>query len=239
MVEDQTGNKFGKWTVVERAENSKNRQIRWLCRCECGTERIVKIYDLKKGNSTNCGCARKVDRLGKRYGRLVVLEKGEKDKKSRDTFWKCKCDCGNYLVVAGRSLNSGNTKSCGCYHKDKIRLPKGEAVFRILLREYKRGAIDRNLSWEINEELFRQLTKGNCCYCGAAPAQTLSPSNQKRPFNGDYVHNGIDRMDSSKGYTEDNCVSCCSACNFLKGSRNKDEFIIWINQVYKHSIEGK
>ena len=35
---DLTGMKFGRLTVIERAENAKNGNLRWLCKCECGNE---------------------------------------------------------------------------------------------------------------------------------------------------------------------------------------------------------
>lgn len=55
---DLTGQTFGYWTVLERATNDNKGQARWLCRCECGTLKIVLGYSLRKGKSTNCGCVR-------------------------------------------------------------------------------------------------------------------------------------------------------------------------------------
>jgi hypothetical protein len=57
-----------------------------------------------------------IDITGKRFGRLVVLNcAGSKNKK---IIWHCKCDCGNEIDVIGNSLQSGNTMSCGCLHKE-------------------------------------------------------------------------------------------------------------------------
>lgn len=55
-----------------------------------------------------------IDLTGKRYGMLVVLEYAGKYK-SGGTLWKCKCDCGNTVVVRSNDLRTGNTKSCGCF----------------------------------------------------------------------------------------------------------------------------
>lgn len=58
------------------------------------------------------------DLAGQRFGRLVVLyDTGER--KSRNVVWRCKCDCGNEVDVAGYSLTSGNTTSCGCYNRER------------------------------------------------------------------------------------------------------------------------
>ena len=54
---DLTGKKFGRWTVIERAP-STSRNAKWLCRCECGNEKIVPASVLRNGSSKSCGCYR-------------------------------------------------------------------------------------------------------------------------------------------------------------------------------------
>lgn len=54
------------------------------------------------------------DETGRRFGNLTVQEFVGFDK-FRRALWKCKCDCGNIVNVAGQPLRSGNTRSCGCY----------------------------------------------------------------------------------------------------------------------------
>ena len=56
----QEGTRFGRWTVIRDARCLKNGRTlaRSLCRCECGTERLVRHNGLRKGVSTSCGCAR-------------------------------------------------------------------------------------------------------------------------------------------------------------------------------------
>lgn len=48
------GSKFGMWTAVEAAELSGKPS--WLCRCECGVERVVRQDRLRSGRSKSCGC---------------------------------------------------------------------------------------------------------------------------------------------------------------------------------------
>ena len=65
-----------------------------------------------------------LDLTGKKFGKLLVIKR---DKNyiapcgSIIAQWLCKCDCGNKTVVSTRKLKSGNTKSCGCYHKEKLK----------------------------------------------------------------------------------------------------------------------
>lgn len=51
---DLTGNRFGRWTVIERAAGLKC--VKWFCVCDCGSTRIVIGASLKRGISVSCGC---------------------------------------------------------------------------------------------------------------------------------------------------------------------------------------
>ena len=56
--------------------------------------------------------------IGNVYGYLTVIARAENDKDNR-AQWLCKCKCGNEVIVRGKSLRNGNTKSCGCYQKER------------------------------------------------------------------------------------------------------------------------
>lgn len=53
---DLTGQRFGRLTVLERMENGENRSARWLCRCDCGNQKIVVGSALRAGKTVSCGC---------------------------------------------------------------------------------------------------------------------------------------------------------------------------------------
>lgn len=50
--------RFGHYTLVERQPNDERRQQRWLCRCDCGAERVVRLAHLRHGKSVSCGCSK-------------------------------------------------------------------------------------------------------------------------------------------------------------------------------------
>lgn len=56
--------------------------------------------------------------VGRRFGRLVVIEKVPRERK--DSYWLCRCDCGGETIANTYSLNSGHTSSCGCYNREKV-----------------------------------------------------------------------------------------------------------------------
>ena len=119
---DLSGQRFGKLTVVSRAESAGSRSGgSWLCRCDCGNERIVNTSRLLSGKLKSCGqCSRIQDLTGKRYGRLVVLAPAEPLLSSgrKRARCLCQCDCGNTVVVLASNLKAGITTSCGCYSKE-------------------------------------------------------------------------------------------------------------------------
>lgn len=58
--------------------------------------------------------------IGKRFGRLLVIEKCE-ERKNGCIVWKCKCDCGNFKNVPSTYLLNGLTRSCGCLRVDSSK----------------------------------------------------------------------------------------------------------------------
>lgn len=107
---DRTNIKYGKLTAIRYMGQSK-----WLCKCDCGNEKIVYGGHLESGHTKSCGCYRppKNDLTNKKFGRLTVIEWLGNSK------WKCKCECGNIVNVETSNLNNGNTKSCGCLQKER------------------------------------------------------------------------------------------------------------------------
>ena len=59
MIKDLTGQRFGMLTVIKRVRKEGNRKPYWLCRCDCGREKVVYQYNLIHGNTKSCGCAKR------------------------------------------------------------------------------------------------------------------------------------------------------------------------------------
>jgi len=59
------------------------------------------------------------DLTGKRYEKLVVV--GLANVVNGHTIWTCHCDCGKVVALRGVNLKTGDTKSCGCWHRQRIR----------------------------------------------------------------------------------------------------------------------
>ena len=127
------------------------------------------------------------------------------------------------------------TKSCGCLRKENAnKLQKGIASFNVLYSTYQRNANKRDINFNLTKDTFKNIVTQNCFYCGAEPSNVI-----KNKYNGDYIYNGIDRVDSSGGYFINNVVPCCSLCNQFKWSQGAEDFLTWVEQVYNHSVKRK
>ena len=56
---DLIGHKFGKLTVIKNVGTNKRHNTLWLCKCECGNNKIVARDKLITGNTKSCGCLKK------------------------------------------------------------------------------------------------------------------------------------------------------------------------------------
>ena len=59
--------------------------------------------------------------IGQRFSRLIVVDLAECAGRSGRSLWLCRCDCGEQVVAYPHNLRSGNTKSCGCMHREISR----------------------------------------------------------------------------------------------------------------------
>lgn len=171
------------------------------------------------------------DLSGKKVNRLTVIRPIQREK-YQVTKYLCICDCGKETVVRGSKITNGHTKSCGCF-RDTIdrgnhKLPKGEANKNALIYNYKHNAKYKGHVFDLTNEEMIFLFQSNCYYCGTEPIFEF----KKKGSNGAYKYNGIDRLDSDRGYMLDNVVSCCSKCNYIKNKFHHDNFVSWIEKVY-------
>lgn len=219
---DETGNKFSKLTVIERC----NGKDLWKCLCDCGNTVSVKGNSLRTGKTKSCGCiTRRIDiPIGTRFSRLTVIGES-KNRKNSQILWVCRCDCGKIIEVTGNELRKGNKSKCSKYC---TKFGVGNSSFNVVYSSYKKGAKNRELEFSISKDDFRNITSQPCFYCGKLPNQKTG----NKELNSEYIYNGIDRVDNSKGYIEGNVVPCCKNCNISKNTMSVQEFREMIINIY-------
>lgn len=168
----------------------------------------------------------KEDLIGKENGVLVCIDLIEVVHKKN--YWdyvilaKCK-NCGNIQKMTYNNFRSSsrkNSKSCrNCVGKyimnartELTGLSKHE---RLRLAGIKNGAKQRKKEFLLENDEVKELLNKPCVYCGKQHAD------------------GIDRIDSSKGYIKNNVVPCCAICNRMKNNYSVEFFKSQIDKIYK------
>ncbi len=90
-------------------------------------------------------------------------------------------------------------------------------ITKHLYRRYKYDAIRRGKVFNISLEYFAGIITQPCAYCGAIEDNCYT---QSQYAINTLRYNGVDRIDSSGPYTEDNTVACCGDCNHAKSNRD-------------------
>lgn len=137
-----------------------------------------------------------LDLVGRKFGRLTVLEKYHVV--TRFPKWRCLCDCGQTVIVSTGNLLNGITKSCGCLRRDRAR-ERLKAAFadshhesrtalyrywcnkRLLMRRANPPAYFCD-KWEVNFEAFKKWAlehgyKEGMILIRKDPAAGYSPEN--------------------------------------------------------------
>jgi 5-methylcytosine-specific restriction endonuclease McrA len=96
------------------------------------------------------------------------------------------------------------------------------------MQTYIHSADKRGYEFLLTENQFKEITQKNCYYCG------IKPLNKMKTSNDEYVYNGVDRVNNTKGYILDNVVSCCETCNKAKRVMSDKEFKQWIIRIYNY-----
>ena len=130
-MKNLTNNTYGLLTVIKpvsihKTLNPTSGLVMWLCKCSCGNYSVIKGGSLTAGVTTSCGCfglsQRKTasikDITGQTFNRLTAISPTN-NKKQGVTIWLFECSCGNEIERPFTDVKRGNTKSCGCLHKEQ------------------------------------------------------------------------------------------------------------------------
>ena len=147
-----------------------------------------------------------VDLTGKRFGRLLVIEKMSEHDKNGRLRWRCKCDCENEITIVTHGLTKG-TSSCGCLQKEVAR------DAHLVHGDCRRGQKKNRLFWIWAGMKNRIFNKNNHAYAayGGRGITVCQEWLEYTNFKNWAVANGynealtLDRIDVNGDYTPENC----------------------------------
>lgn len=182
------------------------------------------IYIILKRNSIKTKNNKIKDLTNKIFDKLTVTRYYDTINEKRR--WACICACGNIIIVATFDLIMGHTTSCGCNRRSDN--PRGTTIKKVFVEDYSDG----NLPIEI----FYNLSQMNCHYCAIAPSNLRKYAWGTRPdyydSKGDFIFNGLDRVNSDLPHNIDNVITACFQCNRSKGDTNYHDFVSHVKNLY-------
>lgn len=148
--------------------------------------------------------------VGEQFGRLTVIKKEQSDKNGH-SMWRCRCSCGNEVIVLGTSLKRGLTKSCGCYRLESIERRLDDGVNGSVIRTHSKS---NTRLYEIWSGMKKRCENPNNQAYSRYGGRGITVCKEWHDFNNFYnwaISNGyldsltIDRINNDKGYEPTNC----------------------------------
>lgn len=192
---------------------------------ECDRKK-QSAYRLKKGLTKTPRGTPVDDLKDKKIGDLLILSHigWKKSGGYNKSVWLCECVCGHTIEVWESNLKNGHTNSCGCMrHKQGKESKAYRGYGEISLKKFnsiKNGAAARNIEFDITIEYIWELFVKQNKQCKITK-QTISLNSSNKV--GDTA--SLDRIDSAKGYTEDNVQWVHKDINMMKRTYDQDYFI--------------
>jgi len=178
--------------------------------------------------------SRKIINKGDKFNLLTFVKEIGYKGRYRIGLWKC--DCGKQKNIRISSVAAQDTTSCGCQkhmtladnsYKALVNIGcKNAGCVNAKYKDYKLGAMYRDLPFDLSVTLFYSIIVQDCYYCEDPPSQVI------KKYNSSLKYNGIDRIDNNLGYTEGNCVPCCGICNRMKSNMTQKEFLERCSKIY-------
>ena len=119
----------------------------------------------------------------------------------------------------------------------KVRSRGTRKAIDDVISSYKHCAKKRDMEWKLSDQEAEVLVQSNCHYCSCPPSNRKiykSTYNYGKHLS-TYIYGGIDRVDSSLGYTSGNVVPCCSICNIAKRALSVTDFLAHAKKIAQHN----
>lgn len=145
--------------------------------------------------------SKKINLLGKRFGRLIVIS--EAPSVNGRTCWHCKCDCGKEITTKKDNLLQGKTRSCGClYLESASKLHKSHGMSNTRLFYIWQSM--RHRCTIKNDRAYKNYGGRGIKVCEEWTSDFMNFYNWA--INNGYTETlTIDRIDSNGNYEPSNC----------------------------------
>ena len=237
-ISSQVFTKNKNFEVLEKISKKEDDKYKYHVRIKCvkcDTEKIIQASHKERTICQNCKkISKSKEVINEIFGTYKILTLGSI--KNGIRYYNVQCEYCNSQSIQSITHLRNNPKSCSnCKYERRNVTPTLDAPRNCVKSTYLTGAKNRNLEFSLSDKEFDQLIFSDCYFCGCKPTEYQSDFKFNRT-NLEFKRNGIDRLDSLKGYTKENCVSCCSVCNLMKMTLHYNDFINHIEKIHTYLV---
>lgn len=184
------------------------------------------------------------DLTGQKFGKLTVVRldddeeyfTGRGGKRQKKIRWICQCECGKMTKSFIQGLSSGHAtqcKTCGYY-----RPQTSSKMIQQLFGNIKYNAKNRQIDFKVTAEFLQNLFNKQEERC-AVSGLPITFGKTRKEHNHGATTASLDRIDSSRGYTEDNVQWVHKKVNFMKLDMSQQEFVKLCDVISLHNKAQK
>lgn len=176
--------------------------------CTRGLQPLEQFINSKGKECSTCEKCREKGKKGDHRPERRETQNKLQNEKRYDITWRAKQleerpdEYRAYNNEVLKTWRKNNSEHCATWYRTNVN-PRLDAI--------KRAAEKRGIEWHLTDEEAKVMMTTACIYCKHIDLEVRV--------------NGIDRLDSSKSYTTENCVPCCKDCNYMKGTYDPKTFI--------------
>lgn len=229
----EVGDQVGNFLVLKKFKKNGNTYVTAKC-CVCNeTKNDYRPSELKRTKTCRMCYVTRGGKVGEVYGNFTIVEVLPYGQGHRKV--NVKCVCGDilknrtlsYLKMCKDTIPHPTCRKCSGGRRKR---PETEKMYRRYFSQ-----VEEEINISVDE--FTNLVNSNCFYCGESP-ETI---NEELPlmFKNLRPINGLDRVDSTKGYDINNVVPCCRLCNMMKRNLPINVFIAHVNKITHFQMNGQ
>lgn len=167
---------------------------------------------------------------GEVYGKYTAINKVRRNGQS-ENLWECIDSDGKIYYKRARDLIKAPIKGKLTNEELIARNEHQMGIRNRYFAEYEGNSKKRQIEFNMTFDEFNSLIVSDCSYCGNEPQYNERWTRIEHKKQPKLFLNGIDRIDSKKGYSRDNTVPCCAKCNLMKNIMSSEEFLSHVHKI--------
>lgn len=172
-------------------------------------------------------------KVGEKFNRWTFIEEVIKSNK---VLWKCRCDCGTIKHINYYCVLKGSSKSCGCYHSDKMKEMNwcgygdiSGRFWNVFVNSAKKRSIEVQVDKKYLWDLF--IKQGGRCALSNLLIKIDKFEKNKEQTVDDVYAASVDRINNNIGYLPENVRWVVREINLMKWKLEEKDFLFFCKRI--------